>query len=389
MFPHPSYSNATNLLNDFIKNGLANYSKNRNFDNGPFNRTNVSKLSPYIKRRIISEKEVILSCLKKFDKDFINKFIQEVFWRIYWKGWLEGRPKIWNNYKKELDKYNVSLTSENFYKDYKKAINGKTNIKCFDEWVVELTKYGYLHNHTRMWFASIWIFTLNLPWELGANFFYRNLIDADAASNTLSWRWVAGLHTPGKFYLARQDNIEKFSKFSFDNKSQLKKNISTPSFINEEYVKPIFYNSKNDKIKFYLINSNNLLYKLDLLKSLYKTKVIYLDFFKNKVDSEIKLKFEENAITSYLEWLKNNKINVFKVTDSSELSEIISGQSKDIHTFYPCVGYEKDKINEICLQHDLNIKYLFDPLDLECWSHAKSGFFKFKNNIDTFISKIQ
>ena len=65
-----------------------------------------------------------------------------------------------------------------------------------------------------MWFASIWIFTLNLPWELGANFFYRNLLDADEASNTLSWRWVAGLHTSGKFYLARQDNIEKYSRTS-------------------------------------------------------------------------------------------------------------------------------------------------------------------------------
>jgi deoxyribodipyrimidine photo-lyase len=58
-----------------------------------------------------------------------------------------------------------------------------------------------------MWFASIWIFTLRLPWPLGAAFFQAHLQDHDAASNTLSWRWVAGIQTPGKHYLARAENI--------------------------------------------------------------------------------------------------------------------------------------------------------------------------------------
>jgi deoxyribodipyrimidine photo-lyase len=60
-----------------------------------------------------------------------------------------------------------------------------------------------------MWFASIWMFTLRLPWELGADFFLRHLLDGDPASNTLSWRWVGGLHTPGKTYAATADNIAK------------------------------------------------------------------------------------------------------------------------------------------------------------------------------------
>jgi deoxyribodipyrimidine photo-lyase len=69
-----------------------------------------------------------------------------------------------------------------------------------------------------MWFASIWIFTLRLPWALGADFFLRHLMDGDPASNTLSWRWVAGLHTKGKTYLARVSNIAKYSatEFRFD-----------------------------------------------------------------------------------------------------------------------------------------------------------------------------
>jgi len=62
-----------------------------------------------------------------------------------------------------------------------------------------------------MWFASIWIFTLRLPWQLGADFTYRQFLDGDPASNTLSWRWVAGLHTRGKYYLARATNITEFT----------------------------------------------------------------------------------------------------------------------------------------------------------------------------------
>ncbi len=62
-----------------------------------------------------------------------------------------------------------------------------------------------------MWFASIWVHTLRLPWQLGADFFMRHLLDGDPASNTLSWRWVCGLQTQGKVYQATADNIERFT----------------------------------------------------------------------------------------------------------------------------------------------------------------------------------
>jgi deoxyribodipyrimidine photo-lyase len=87
--------------------------------------------------------------------------------------------------------------------------------------VSELIAIGWIHNHARMWFASIWIFTLGLPWQLGADFFYKHLIDADPASNTLSWRWVAGLQTRGKHYLARAANIRDNTNGRFDPAGQL------------------------------------------------------------------------------------------------------------------------------------------------------------------------
>jgi deoxyribodipyrimidine photo-lyase len=75
----------------------------------------------------------------------------------------------------------------------------------------ELITSGYLHNHARMWWASFWIHVERLPWELGAEWFFRNLLDADPAGNTLSWRWVAGLQTPGKTYLVRESNLAKYA----------------------------------------------------------------------------------------------------------------------------------------------------------------------------------
>ena len=80
----------------------------------------------------------------------------------------------------------------------------------------ELIQTGYLHNHARMWWASFWIHAEGLPWELGADVFFRHLLDADPASNTLSWRWVAGLQTAGKTYLVRLSNLQKYGEVYLD-----------------------------------------------------------------------------------------------------------------------------------------------------------------------------
>ena len=94
----PSRSFAIEKLNNFVEKNLIEYSKLRNFDYGPNQRTNISCLSPYVTHGIISEKEIINKSLKKYSFIKSEKFIQEVLWRIYWKGWLELRPSVWLNY---------------------------------------------------------------------------------------------------------------------------------------------------------------------------------------------------------------------------------------------------------------------------------------------------
>ncbi|MEM7006807.1 MAG: FAD-binding domain-containing protein [Pseudomonadota bacterium] len=218
----PNRASAQSRLGAFVPRAGSAYAKSRNIDYGAERRTNVSALSPWVRHRLILEEEVLHATLSRHSMSSSEKFVQEVFWRGYFKGWLEHRPEVWRRYRQAVSELVGQLESDaSLARRYEEAVSGKTGIACFDAWVEELLSTGYLHNHARMWFASIWIFTLKLPWELGADFFYRNLLDGDPASNTCSWRWVGGLHTAGKTYLARASNIERCTDGRFNPAGQL------------------------------------------------------------------------------------------------------------------------------------------------------------------------
>ena len=273
-----SRANALDKLNHFVESNLSQYSKLRNFDFGPDNRSNISCLSPYITHGIISELEVIDKSLKKFSFAKNEKFIQEVLWRVYWKGWLELRPNVWTDYLVELNNLRNEFKDK---QNYLNAIEGKTNLECFNQWVNELKENNYLHNHTRMWFASIWIFTLELPWQLGAEFFMKHLYDGDAASNTLGWRWVAGIQTQGKHYLASEWNIKKFTNNRFKN-IKLNENAS-PKISEKSYtlIKKEFNNPQNIDEKNLLVFENNLSFEISDFKE-NKFEKIYIISNKNE-----------------------------------------------------------------------------------------------------------
>ena len=208
--------NGIAVMDAFVPAMGQRYEDGRNYDLGAGNHTSVSMLSPYICRRLITEQEVIAAAVAAHGPDTPSKFIEEVIWRGYFKGWLERRPQVWNSYVAGLRSDLQTLDIDRrLRRDVANAEDGQTGLDYFDNWAQELVTTGYLHNHARMWFASIWIFSLGLPWRLGADFFYRHLLDGDAASNTLGWRWAAGLHTRGKPYPARAQNIATFTKGRF------------------------------------------------------------------------------------------------------------------------------------------------------------------------------
>lgn len=191
------------------------YAMGRNHDHGPGHHDKVSRLSAALARRSLSEAEVLEPVLARHG-DAAEAFVREVFWRGYFRGWLEARPQIWQHWLGALDRIDAQLARDDtLAARHLAAVRGETGIDCFDHWITELASTGYLHNWSRMQVASIWIFTLGLPWELGARHFLEQLVDGDAASNTLSWRWVAGLHTVGKAYLADASRIARMTDGRF------------------------------------------------------------------------------------------------------------------------------------------------------------------------------
>jgi deoxyribodipyrimidine photo-lyase len=198
------------------------YAAGRNEDPGPDQPGATSGLSPWIRHRLVTEQEVAAAALIAHGPEAAGKFLQEVFWRTYWKGWLELRPAIWSDYRRKVAEAQEALATDAALRArHDAAVEGRTGIACFDAWATELRETGTLHNHARMWFASIWAFTLRLPWVLGADHFLRHLRDGDAASNTLSWRWVIGTQTRGKPYVARAENIARYTAGRFDPAGQL------------------------------------------------------------------------------------------------------------------------------------------------------------------------
>lgn len=218
----PSREAALAALERFLPHAGRDYARRRNYDLGPGRHGNVSQLSPWLRHRLLTEREVVAATLARHSLSAAEKFVQETCWRTYWKGWLERRPGAWDAYRQQLaDDIDATDRDAALAARMEAATAGRTGIACFDDWANELVATGYLHNHARMWFASLWIFTLGLPWSLGADFFLRHLLDGDPASNTLSWRWVAGLQTRGKNYLARPGNIAKYTEGRYHPEGQL------------------------------------------------------------------------------------------------------------------------------------------------------------------------
>ena len=373
-----SRAKALDKLNYFVENNLSEYSKLRNFDYGPDNRSNISCLSPYITHGIINEKEVIKKSLNKFSFAKNEKFIQEVLWRTYWKGWLELRPSVWTDFLIELKKIKEDFQNN---QNYKNAIDGKTNVECFNYWVNELKENNYLHNHTRMWFASIWIFTLNLPWQLGAEFFMQHLYDGDAASNTLGWRWVAGVQTQGKHYLASEWNIKKFTNNRFSN---IKLNENAPPKISEKkysILKQDFTNPENIDQNNLIIFENNLCFETSDFQN-NKFKKFYIISNKNENRciklSEKVLKFKSSLIQDQEQRFKNQSIDC-EVIDISEIKKIEKAVG-----LYPTIGENLDYLNS----NTFKINFLYRELDQNSWQYCNKGFFNFKNYIPKIISTL-
>ena len=368
---------ALDVMERYIENNISDYTAKRNFDFGPQNRKNISCLSPYITHRLISEYEVAKKTLSKYPYQKVEKFIQEIFWRVYWKGWLELRPKVWTDFVE--DTKNIENT-----KEYEKAINGETNIDCFNDWVKELKENNYLHNHTRMWFASIWIFTLKLPWQKGAEFFLRELYDGDAASNTLSWRWVAGIQTKGKNYIAQNWNINKFTNNKY---KDLKLNENPQPIIDQrDYkVSPLSISDNetaSDKLVFFENELDFQFFNIDNHKKVYCI-LLANDERQVKLGSKV-LDYKKNLIKNQIQ---NSGLKI-EFIEGNKFIEL-SSNDKDFDIVYPSIGENMSFLKRVIKKNNLNINYLTREEDNYCWQFSNKGYFNFKSNIPKILSQFK
>ena len=363
-------------LNIYLENSVLLYAKSRNFDFGPSNRQNVSNLSKFISHRVILEYDLVLEALNKHEYQTVEKFIQEIFWRIYWKGWLELRPRVWTDF--------INYKPTGNLKTFEAAVRGKTGIVCFDDWVDELKTTNYLHNHTRMWFASIWIFTLKIPWQLGARFFLEHLYDGDAGSNTCSWRWVAGLQTKGKHYLAKSWNIEKYTNQKYSNFQLNEK--SQPLYEDRKYfIEPFLHESKEEISNDYLlITDSDLSFKnREEAYGTYK-KIFLLSLSNDKRTIPISKnvsKFKDKAISSFKNYFS-------RAEECDNNFEEIARNIINFDVVYPFVGENLDYIKRLESNLKLNLNFLVRREDRFCIPLCNKGFFDFKKSIPKIIEII-
>jgi len=379
----PTYTAGLKRLNTFVPHAGRNYASKRNYDD----LAHVSALSPYIRHRIIAEEDVLKATLARHSASAAEKFVQEVYWRTYWKGWLELRPSVWAMYRTDLQAaLNRVQTESGLRQDWEAACKGDTGIDCFDHWAKQLVETGYLHNHARMWFASIWIFTLRLPWTLGADFFMRHLLDGDPASNTLSWRWVGGLQTVGKTYLARPDNIAKYTEGRF-NPTGLATFAAPLDGVPHPARAPAPVSDTFDPNlrTGLLITEEDLApgWLLDQIKPVATATLQATQHRSPLAAGSLATEFVSNALADCASRLKDRLGEVSHVTPSSLTDWAKSHGIAQIVTSYVPSGPTRDTL------HDASLVQVMRPFDAAAWPHATHGFFRFKEKIPRLLGQIR
>ncbi|WP_371809118.1 FAD-binding domain-containing protein [Ruegeria sp. HKCCD5849] len=388
----PTRTHGLKRLKQFVGRAGRHYAGKRNYDFGTDQRSNVSGLSPWLRHRLITEQELLATVLASRNSDAAEKFVQEVFWRTYFKGWLEQRPSVWAQYQRDLLNACERLANDagldNRFND---AVNGNTGIDCFDHWARELVTTGYLHNHARMWFASIWIFTLRIPWQLGADFFLRHLLDGDPASNTLSWRWVGGLHTKGKTYLARPDNIAKYTDGQFQPKGLAKFAEPLTETAEHPFIPLLMPQKPPEGPYLMLLTEDDLTGECVMPAS--PAAAIGLLATHGRSPNPI-----AGAVTDFAEGAMNSALEPHgKRLQSAEdwsgrlIEAARNAGVKTIATAYAPVGPTRsrlDRAEPLLRDAGLSLNRIIRPYDAVTWTHAKAGFFGLRKKIPSILGQL-
>lgn len=396
-------ADALNAWQEFIPKVTA-YAKNRNhvIDG----HQHVSCLSPAIRHRLISEDEILLDTLRHHRFDRAEKWLQEVCWRRYWKGWLEMHPDVWDNWQDRVKVLTESLP-KNVLDRAAAVARGESGVAVMDAFAHELIKTGYLHNHARMWWASFWIHVEKLPWELGAEFFYRHLLDADPASNTCSWRWVAGLQTPGKTYLVRKSNIERYAPHLLEKYSSgsdaLDDEKTAPQLAQEtalmaRHALPTLANDYRQPLEQKIgiwLHMDDLLLETSPLTDV-SPVAIAATSARSALDSTVKSRYLENAFGDAILRTKKH----FNHAPTVILDEVYAPQMAawakehrldQVVALAACVGPTRDQmpaIESALTAIGCSCHWIRRPSDQRAFSIAGAGFFPFWKKMERHLREL-
>jgi len=187
----------------------AGYGPSRNFLDGK-----VSQLSPFIRHGMMSLNQVRNLALERVRRpEEAEKFIQELGWRDYWRRVQRAHPDwIWQDVEAYKTGYGAADYSNHLDAD---IAAGQTGVAAIDGIIARLKSTGYLHNHARMYLAAYIVHWRRIKWQAGARFMLEHLLDADPASNNLSWQWVASTFS-AKPYIFNLENMRKYAGAALD-----------------------------------------------------------------------------------------------------------------------------------------------------------------------------
>tara|TARA_X000000368_G_C22952538_1_gene677301 strand:- start:532 stop:1176 length:645 start_codon:yes stop_codon:yes gene_type:complete len=210
----------------------------------------------------------------------------------------------------------------------------------------------------------------------------KNLYDGDSASNTLSWRWVAGIQTKGKNYLAKSWNINKFTNNKYKN-VKLNEN-ALPLIDKREYkLNPLNFIYEDNSNNNLLVFENELNLENQKLKN-YKN--IYLILLSNEARM---IKLEQKVLNYKSEVINDQKkrFHQIQILNEEKLQTVLE-QVKSFDVIHPSIGENYSYLNGIGKKNNLKFNFILREEDKFSWQFSNKGYFNFKNNIPKILTSL-